>query len=584
MTYFGVLFTFILPPLLILAIIVPRDLWGKLARRQPVSRAMLYPYWIILVHVLLALIYTTPWDNYLVATGVWWYDPELVTGITLGYVPIEEYTFFIVQTLLTGLWTLAVLRRLANSRPAVRPSPRLRLGSSLVVAAIWLVSTVLLLSGWKPGTYLTLILSWALVPVLIQVVFGADILRAHWRELLISILVPTIYLWLVDSLAIASGTWVIDPQQTTGLAVGGLPIEEMLFFLMTNLIIGFGMILMLASESQPRAQEWLGRFRRWGQSRKSLSGDAKYTPIARAAILAWLLALIATPISIWVFGEGVFPWMASLGVIIQLAAVLFSLRTAWPWRRILASLAAIAAFTWAVEFLGSATGFPFGDYSYTQAMQPQLGGVPVIIPLAWGMMLIPAWAVSQVILQPYHSRLGSAYPFIFAAVSGLAFTAWDLYLDPQMVARGLWEWDSAAGGSFAGGSFAGGYFGIPWSNYLGWWVSSTLLTLLLRPVNLPAAPLLMIYTLTWLFQAMGLGVFWGQSGPALTGFIGMGFFALWAWRQIKEPWVSVLSWLPFSLPASKQRPTEPDSQQEYPPDYPPEYPPGSKHSATTESN
>ncbi len=570
MTYFGVLFTFILPPLAILAVIVPRDLWGRLLRRQPVSRAMLYPYWIILVHVLLALVYTTPWDNYLVATGVWWYDPELVTGITLGYVPIEEYTFFVVQTLLTGLWTLAVLRRLANSRPAVRPSPRLRLGSSLVVAAIWLVSTVLLLSGWKPGTYLALILSWALVPVFIQVAFGADILRAHWRELLISILVPTFYLWFVDSLAIASGTWVIDPQQTTGLMLGGLPIEEMLFFLMTNLIIGFGMILMLARESQPRAQEWLERFQGWtqgwNQSRKSLSGEAKYTPIARTAILTWLLALIATPISIWIFGEGVFPWMASLGVILQLAAVLFSLRTAWPWRRILATLAAIAAFTWAIEFLGSATGFPFGDYSYTQSMQPQLGGVPVIIPLAWAMMLIPAWAVSQVILQPYHSRLGRAYPIIFAALSGLAFTAWDLYLDPQMVARGLWEWDSTTGG----------YFGIPWSNYLGWWVSSTLLTLLLRPKNLPAAPLLMIYTLTWLFQAMGLGVFWGQSGPALTGFIAMGAFALLAWRQINEQWVWVLSWLPFSLPASRQRQSKPDSWPEIPPDYP--------HSTTTESN
>jgi hypothetical protein len=140
-----------------------------------------------------------------------------------------------------------------------------------------------------------------------------------------------------------------------------------------------------------------------------------------------------------------------------------------------------------------------------------------------------------------------------------------------MVARGLWEWDSTTIGNLAAG-----YFGIPWSNYLGWWVSSTLLTLLLRPKNLPAAPLLMIYTLTWLFQAMGLGVFWGQSGPAFTGFIAMGFFALLAWRQIEEPWVRVLSWLPFSLPASRQHTSDLD--------IPPDIPPGSKHSTTTESN
>jgi putative membrane protein len=205
----------------------------------------------------------------------------------------------------------------------------------------------------------------------------------------------------------------------------------------------------------------------------------------------------------------------------------------------------IAVFTWAIELLGSTTGIPFGKYSYTQAVQPQLFGVPLIIPLAWAMMLFPAWAVSQAILQPHQSRLGRSYPLLFAALSGLAFTAWDLYLDPQMVWRGLWQWQSA-----------GGYFGIPWSNYLGWWVASSLLTLIIRPRNLPVAPLLMIYTLTWLFQAIGLGVFWGQAEPALTGFAGMGLFALWAWRAVKAEWGSILSWLPFS---AQPRQASPDS-------------------------
>ena len=41
---------------------------------------------------------------HLVATQVWWYDPQLVTGLLIGWVPIEEYLFFILQPLLTGLW------------------------------------------------------------------------------------------------------------------------------------------------------------------------------------------------------------------------------------------------------------------------------------------------------------------------------------------------------------------------------------------------------------------------------------------------------------------------------------------------
>jgi lycopene beta-cyclase len=59
----------------------------------------------------IAVIYTTPWDNYLVATGVWSYDPQLVLNHTIGYVPVEEYAFFILQAFLTGLFGVWLSRR-----------------------------------------------------------------------------------------------------------------------------------------------------------------------------------------------------------------------------------------------------------------------------------------------------------------------------------------------------------------------------------------------------------------------------------------------------------------------------------------
>ncbi len=64
------------------------------------------------VLILLAVIYTTPWDNYLVATRVWYYDPALVWNVVFGYVPLEEYLFFILQTILAGMFTLWLWRRL----------------------------------------------------------------------------------------------------------------------------------------------------------------------------------------------------------------------------------------------------------------------------------------------------------------------------------------------------------------------------------------------------------------------------------------------------------------------------------------
>ncbi|MBZ0308675.1 MAG: lycopene cyclase domain-containing protein, partial [Anaerolineae bacterium] len=58
---------------------------------------------------LVAVIWTTPWDNYLVASGVWDYDRDLVLNIIIGYVPIEEYAFFVLQTLMTSVLFAGVL-------------------------------------------------------------------------------------------------------------------------------------------------------------------------------------------------------------------------------------------------------------------------------------------------------------------------------------------------------------------------------------------------------------------------------------------------------------------------------------------
>ena len=260
MTYFGLLATFIVPPALVLMILVPRDVWHWLIKRQ--GQVEWLPYLAILTHIVIALVYTTPWDNYLVATKVWWYNPNLVTGITLGWVPIEEYTFFVVQTMLTGLWVLALRRFVFKARPRVAPSRAIRQWGGIGVFLLWLASTLALLLGWRPGTYLTLILSWALIPVLIQFAFGADILLAEWRRLIPAIAAPTLHLWLVDALAIESSTWTIDPAQTTGIKLGPLPMEEMLFFLMTNVIISFGITLMLSGERKQRAQAILDHLAR----------------------------------------------------------------------------------------------------------------------------------------------------------------------------------------------------------------------------------------------------------------------------------------------------------------------------------
>ncbi len=262
MSYFGVLATFIVPPLLILAWLV----WRELRWHNPM------PYLVVGALVGVALLYTTPWDNYLVATGVWWYDPKLVTGITLGWVPIEEYTFFVLQTLLTGLWALWVRVRMPRSETfseqkeiftevgqGLRPlSLKWRKWVLVIGGGLWVGALALWHAPWQPGTYITLILSWAFPPMLVQRLFGADIRWINRRRLCAASAPPTLELWIVDFLAIHSGTWTLDPTQTLGVELGGvLAVEEMVFFFVTNVLIVFGVFLILAEVSHRRAWRML---------------------------------------------------------------------------------------------------------------------------------------------------------------------------------------------------------------------------------------------------------------------------------------------------------------------------------------
>jgi lycopene beta-cyclase len=104
MTYAGFLLLFLVPPILVLAL---------LARRRITSRWS----WGVLAVMGLAVIYTGPWDHFIIEQGVWSYPPGRVLGPAIGNVPIEEYAFFLLQVLLTGLVLLMLTEQTAAPRP-----------------------------------------------------------------------------------------------------------------------------------------------------------------------------------------------------------------------------------------------------------------------------------------------------------------------------------------------------------------------------------------------------------------------------------------------------------------------------------
>lgn len=235
MSYLQFHLVFLLPLLLLLVVPVVRVL-----RERPWLGAGLATL------VVIAYVWTTPWDNYLVASEVWGYGDGRVIG-TIWYVPVEEYLFFGLQTLLTGGWTILLLQRADLLAPA---PPRERASRGTVL--VWVAATAFCWSlvAFEPTRYLGLILGWILPPLGLQWWYGgrwlADKLRVLWPALA----VPTAYLWLADGYAIANGIWSISERFTTGIMFGPLPLEEALFFLVTNLVVVQGMVLFASVRSE----------------------------------------------------------------------------------------------------------------------------------------------------------------------------------------------------------------------------------------------------------------------------------------------------------------------------------------------
>jgi lycopene cyclase domain-containing protein len=228
LTYLQFHALFVVPVLVLLGLTTPY----RLASRRTVLTATA-------LLAGLALVYTTPWDNYLIERGVWWYGEGTVL-VRWPNAPLGEYLFFLLQPFLVGLW-------LGRLQVDTTPSLRVPVGTRLVglVAAALVGVAGLLLLGRPGGLYLGSLLAWGAPILAIQWTFGWQFLVREWRTVAIGTLVPTLYLWLIDSVALALDIWSLSDRHTLGVAIPvlNLPIEEAVFFLLTSLFVVQGIVL-----------------------------------------------------------------------------------------------------------------------------------------------------------------------------------------------------------------------------------------------------------------------------------------------------------------------------------------------------
>ena len=198
----------------------------------------------------IAVVSTTPWDSYLIRNRVWTYPDHVIIGPTLFQIPVEEVFFFIIQTYNTSLLYLLF------SKPTFHPvylrgERLLRHGRHLFISR-WL-GTLAVAAGIAAGIwlvarggerlYMGLILIWSGPFILLlwyadhcyKVAIRTNCTRSLAHQLIVELplsntLLPialsTLYLWVVDTLALKRGTWVIEPGTKIGLHLwDGLEIE-----------------------------------------------------------------------------------------------------------------------------------------------------------------------------------------------------------------------------------------------------------------------------------------------------------------------------------------------------------------------
>lgn len=234
------------------------------------------------------------------------------------------------------------------------------------------------------------------------------------------------------------------------------------------------------------------------------------TGVPRAVPVALAGVAIALQIAYPLVAPGSGRDRLSVVIVIVFAGAALSHALVWRGPRFAATLFVTTTLGGlAIEIVGVSTGLPFGEYRYLDSLGARIMGVPVVVALAWTMMAYPAYVVSEIIGGGAVRR---------TVVGGWALAAWDLFLDPQMVQEGHWEWQTG------GWELAG----IPVSNYAAWFAVATVMMLALRVLSEPTAARvddrvpLVLYGWTYASSVLAHAVFFGLPTSALTGGIGMG--------------------------------------------------------------
>jgi lycopene cyclase domain-containing protein len=237
MSYLRFHFIFNLPLLVVLGAISGPEPWTG-----DEVKAVL---WVLLA----VMVFTAPWDNLAARWGIWGFPREKYT-LRIGYLPVEEYAFFLLQS----LNVILAIRGLLFYFPAWITGDETEPSDATVILLVASIFPLLVagvqLRRWRvhagPAVNYLLHLGWFLPVIYLQWVLAAPLFLSHAGLLALVTGGFGIYYTLADLVAVRGGTWHFDPKQITGAKLMGiLPWEEVGFFFLTSLLVAQSYLLLL---------------------------------------------------------------------------------------------------------------------------------------------------------------------------------------------------------------------------------------------------------------------------------------------------------------------------------------------------
>src|SRR5712692_2240602 len=175
-----------------------------------------------------------------------------------------------------------------------------------------------------------------------------------------------------------------------------------------------------------------------------------WTLVAISVVLTLVNAVFPSHIPI--------PILIPIFILVPFAFALLHGAQRYTWGGITTFLVMCLVVSNLLENTSILTGFPFGHYYYTSLLGPKLFLVPLAIGPAYFGTGYLAWVLSTVLIGDVRPRARALTTFAVPFIASFMMVAWDLGMDPtSSTIRHLWIWEQG-----------GGYFGVPLTNYLGW--------------------------------------------------------------------------------------------------------------------